>query len=185
VEFSSIKIKNELQKQKKIKTLVQQEKGKKETLKVFLKMLIDIEEIVKRFSSHSDSEISQPEGISEDIFQKIISTKKKFDNAQAKFDPNGLTPFLLEANEAYREAISVLILLSENLPDSLVNEDFSHQVFTIVDLGLQLNTRHLNAVQTMLTKLEKGVEIAPLASFSNEIRDYFNENLSLLRMTTE
>jgi hypothetical protein len=64
----------------------------------------------------------------------------------------------------------------------LVNEDFNHQIFTIVDLGLQLNTRHLTAVETMLSKLEKGVEIAPLASFSNEIKDYFDENLTLLRL---
>ena len=52
----------------------------------------------------------------------------------------------------------------------------------LVSKGLDLNTRHLNAVNSMLSKLEKGVEIAPLASFSNEVREYFSKNLSILRI---
>lgn len=182
VEFSSIRIKNELQKQKKVKVMVQYERGKKENLITFLNVLNRIEELIKIYISAPNSETPNPEGISEDIFQLLISAHTKFTTAQTKFDPNRLTPFLLEANEAYRDAISVLILLSDNLPNSLVNEDFNHQIFTIVDLGLQLNTRHLTAIETMLSKLEKGVEIAPLASFSNEIKDYFDENLTLLRL---
>jgi hypothetical protein len=35
----------------------------------------------------------------------------------------------------------------------------------------------------MLSKLEKGVEIAPLASFANEVKIYFSENLAYFRVT--
>ena len=123
-----------------------------------------------------------PPNLTEEVYKHIIQSKNGFDEAQTKFDPNNLVPFLVDANESYQKIVAAFIELCENIPNSLLEQDFSEQVLTLVNKGLILNTRHLNAVESMISKLEKGVEIAPLASFSNEIQKYFVENLTYLRI---
>jgi hypothetical protein len=183
VQLTSIKVKNEQQRNKKIKAQVDKQKRIFNNLQSFLKSLNIIEQIALNYSPLADSEPSIPPEVSEEISQLIISAKRDYDTAQTKFDPNTLTPFLIDANRAYRNAITAFIQLTDEIPDSLLNEEFSNQVLTLMNKGLDLNARHLNAVNSMLSKLKKGVEIAPLASFSNEIREYFDKNLSILRVT--
>lgn len=183
VQRTSIKVKNEQQRNKKIKAQVDRQKSIFNNLQSFLKSLDIIEQISLNYPPLADSEPSIPPEVSEEISQLIISVKRDYDTAHTKFDPNTLTPFLIDADRAYRNAITAFIQLTDEIPDSLLDEEFSNQVLTLVSKGLDLNTRHLNAVNSMLSKLEKGVEIAPLASFSNEIREYFDKNLSILRLT--
>ncbi|MFX0181524.1 MAG: hypothetical protein ACFE95_00480 [Candidatus Hodarchaeota archaeon] len=183
VQRTSIKVKNEQQRNMKVKAQVTKQKRIYNNLQSFLKSLNLIEQIILNNSSLTDSKPSKSPDVSEEISQLIISAKQDFDTAQTKFDPNTLTPFLIDADRAYRNAITAFIHLTDEIQDSLLDEDFNNQVLTLVNKGLDLNTRHLNAVNSMLSKLEKGVEIAPLASFSNEIHEYFNKNLSILRIT--
>jgi len=177
----SNKVQNERERLKKVRTRVKEQKKIKDNLEIFLKTLNTIQEVVSTYSPLTESKI--PLAVTEEIYEQIIDSKKKFDEAQTNFDPNNLVPFLIEADASYRNIISVFIKLCDNIPNLLLEKEFSTQILTLVDKGFMLNTRHLNAVQSMLSKLEKGVEIAPLASFSNEIKTYFVENLTYLRVT--
>jgi chromosome segregation ATPase len=177
------KIKNTREKVKKVKTQLTQQETIKRNLESFFKTLNDIHQVVSDYSPLSEKQSKKSQVISTDFQEKIIRSKKLFDQAQMKFSANDVTPFLIDAQEAYEQIISVFIELCPELPTSLLEQDFSSQIFSIVNKGLTLNTRHLNAVQTMLKKLEKGVEIAPLASFANEVKQYFVENLTYLRIT--
>lgn len=179
----SSKLQNEREKLQKIRNQITRQEGIKENLNAFLKSLGSIKEVISDYSPIKESKSSLSAGITPEIQAKIINAKKRFDEAQTSFDPNNLVPFLIDANEAYQNIVSAFIELCEILPNSLLELDFNSQVLTLVEKGLMLNTRHLNAVKSMLSKLEKGVEIAPLASFSNEIRRYFIENLTYLKVT--
>ncbi|MFX0124408.1 MAG: hypothetical protein ACFFAE_12270 [Candidatus Hodarchaeota archaeon] len=182
-ERTNNKIQNEREKLKKIKNRINEQKKIKENLEEFLKTLETIQLVVSTYSPLVESKNSIPSNVTEEIQELIISSKTSFDEAQTNFDPNNLVPFLVDADKSYRNIISVFINLCDSIPNSLLESEFNEQILTLVDKGLMLNTRHLNAVQSMLMKLEKGVEIAPLASFSNEIMKYFLDNLTYLRIT--
>ncbi len=140
------------------------------------------ERVIEQNSILTEEE-SEPVDVSQEIQNLILKGKAHFRDAEEKFSANNLTPYLLEAIQAYEDGLKAFILLCDRIPDDLTEKSFTEQVFNLVDHGLALNTRHLNAVDSMLQKLAKGVEIAPLASFANEVRDYFKENLTLLRLT--
>ncbi|MFX1507925.1 MAG: hypothetical protein ACFFDC_17700 [Promethearchaeota archaeon] len=180
---TSNKVHNEREKLRKIKNRIEQQKTIKGNLKEFVKTLETIQLVVSSYSPLVESKISFPSEVTEKIQNLIISSKKAFDEAQTKFDPNNLVPFLIDADKSYRYIISAFIELCDSISNTLLETDFEEQILTLVNKGLMLNTRHLNAVQSMLIKLEKGVEIAPLASFSNEIKNYFVDNLTYLRIT--
>ncbi|UCG01150.1 MAG: hypothetical protein JSW11_16220 [Candidatus Heimdallarchaeota archaeon] len=180
---TSNKIQNEREKLKKIKNRIEDQKKIKENLEEFLETLETIQLVVSTYSPLAKSDISLPTNVTEEIQDLIMASKTSFDEAQTKFDPNDLVPFLVDADKSYQNIISVFVKLCDNIPNSLLESEFNEQILTLVNKGLMLNTRHLNAVQTMLLKLEKGVEIAPLASFSNEIKKYFVDNLTYLRVT--
>ncbi len=180
----SKKIQNEELRLNKIKNQIKQQKEIKENLQSFLKALESIHQVISTHSPLVDSDNERlPPNLTEEVYKQIIQSKKGFDEAQTKFDPNNLVPFLVDANESYQIIVAAFIKMCENVPNSLLEQEFSEQVLTLVNKGFFLNTRHLKAVQSMISKLEKGVEIAPLASFSNEIQKYFVENLTYLRVT--
>ncbi|MFX1548021.1 MAG: hypothetical protein ACFFCU_17585 [Promethearchaeota archaeon] len=179
---ASNKLKNEKEKLEKIINRVNEQKDTKNNLEIFLKTLDIIQQVINSYYPLKESRDPSPLEIPQDIQEEIMKAKNCFEKAQTIFNPNDLVPFLVDADQAYRNIISAFIKLCDNIPNSLLEKDFSDQIFTLVDKGLMLNTRHLNAVQSMLMKLEKGIEIAPLASFSNEIQSYFVENLTYLRV---
>ncbi len=180
---SSNKVQNERDKLKKIRDRIAEQNNIKENLVEFLSTLDTIQRVISTYSPLAESNITLPSEVTKEIKVLIINSKKSFDEAQTNFDPNNLVPFLVDADESYRNIISAFIKLCDNIPNSLLESEFDEQIHTLVNNGLMLNTRHLNAVQSMLMKLEKGVEIAPLASFSNEIKKYFVDNLTYLRIT--
>lgn len=180
---TSNKVQNEREKLRKIKNRIEEQKNIKGNLKEFVQTLNTIQLVVSSYSPLAESKISLPSEVTEEIQNLIIASKSSFDEAQTKFDPNNIVPFLIDADKAYRKIISVFIELCDSISNKLLETTFEEQILTLVNKGLMLNTRHLNAVQSMLTKLEKGVEIAPLASFSNEIKNYFVDNLTYLRIT--
>ncbi|MHA2244962.1 MAG: hypothetical protein ACXADY_08340 [Candidatus Hodarchaeales archaeon] len=179
---TSNKVKNELEKLTKIKNRIEQQEKIKNNLGIFLRTLDSIKQVISNYSPLTES-VTLPSDITEEIQEQIIHSKKYFDEAQTGFDPNNLTSFLVAADESYRNIVFVFIKLCDNIPNSLLEKEFSEIIFTLFNKGFTLNTRHLNAVHSMLSKLEKGVEIAPLASFANEIKEYFVENLTYLRVT--
>ncbi|MFX0171742.1 MAG: hypothetical protein ACFE9L_07470 [Candidatus Hodarchaeota archaeon] len=180
---TSIKVKNEQQRNKKFQKQVDCQKRILSNLKSFLRSFDLIEQVTLDNSSFAESETLFPPKVSNEILELIVSAKNNFDAAQTKFNSNAVIPFLIDADQAYKDAIAAFVKLTDEIPNSLLENDFNDQVLTLVNKGLDLNTRHLNAVNNMLSKLEKGVEIAPLASFSNEVREYFIKNLSILRIT--
>lgn len=180
---TSNKVLNERERLKKIRTRIEDQKKIKENLDTFLKTLNSIQQVVINYSPLTESKVSLPSDVTDEIQKQIIHAKKCFDEAQTSFDPNNLVPFLVDADESYQKIVSAFIKMCDNIPNSLLERNFSEQILKLVEKGLMLNTRHLNAVESMLSKLEKGVEIAPLASFSNEIKKYFVENLTYLRIT--
>ncbi|MHA1225831.1 MAG: hypothetical protein ACTSPV_03735 [Candidatus Hodarchaeales archaeon] len=169
---ASLKIRNERERLNKIKKSLNERKEIKQNLEEFLKALRIIEEVIK----------GKEVDIDEDVKELIIKAKNKWDEAQTVFNANNVIPFLANAQQSYSLVVEVFIRLCNNLPDSLLEEEFKTQVLTIVEKGFLLNTRHLSAIESMLSKLEKGVEIAPLASFANEIRKYYSENLEYFRV---
>jgi hypothetical protein len=183
VQRTSIKVKNEQQRNKKFKIQVDNQKRILNNLKSFLRSFGLIEQVTLTDSPLAESKTPLSPEVSDEILQLIHEAKSSFDTAQTKFDSNVIIPFLIDADRAYKTAVAAFIKLTDEIPDSLLENEFNNQILTLVSKGLDLNTRHLNAVNTMLSKLEKGVEIAPLASFSNEVRDYFIKNLSILRIT--
>ena len=180
---TSNKVQNESEKLRKLKTRIEEQKNIKKNLKEFVETLETIQLVVSSYSPLAESHITLPSSVTDEIQNLILNSKKSFDEAQTNFDPNNLVPFLVDADKSYRDIISVFIKLCDSIPNSLLECEFSEQILTLVNKGFSLNTRHLNAVESMLVKLEKGVEIAPLASFSNEINKYFVENLTYLRIT--
>ncbi len=180
---ANAKLKNAQERMRKTKGQFEQQIKTKENLESFYNVLLKIHQVVSSYSPLSDKKTELPEGISSEIQNEIISAKKLFDKGQTKFSANDVTPFLLDAQRAYEEIISVFIQLCPKIPIAILEQDFSTQVFHLVNNGLILNTRHLNAVQSMLSKLEKGIEISPLASFANEVKLYFRENLTYFRIT--
>ncbi|MHA1801003.1 MAG: hypothetical protein ACTSWJ_04625 [Candidatus Heimdallarchaeaceae archaeon] len=169
---ASLKIRNERERLNKIKKSLDERKEIKNNLEEFLRALHTIEEIIQ----------GKQVEVEDDIKAQILKAKNKWDEAQTKFNANNVIPFLTNAQESYSLIVEVFIKLCNNLPDSLLEEEFKSQVLTIVQKGFRLNTRHLSAVQSMMSKLEKGIEIAPLASFANEIRKYYSENLEYFRI---
>ncbi|MFX1538994.1 MAG: hypothetical protein ACFFDI_32830 [Promethearchaeota archaeon] len=180
---ASNKVQNEKQKLRKIKRRIEEQKDIKNNLKEFIKTLDTIQLVVSSYSPLANAKVPLPTSVTDEIQNLIISSKNSFDEAQTKFDPNNLVPFLIDADKSYRSIISAFIKLCDSIPKIILDSGFDEQILTLVNKGLGLNTRHLNAVQSMLIKLEKGVEIAPLASFSNEIKNYFGDNLEYLRIT--
>jgi chromosome segregation ATPase len=180
---TEIILKNEKEKLEKLKIQIERQKSVKKNLLSFLGAFSIINQVISNLSPLNDSKKPLSSDIAKSMQDKIIQAKKSFDKAKTSFQPNNLEPFLVDADEAYQTIISVIIQLCENIKDSLLERDFNEQVFTLMDMGLPLNTKQLNAVTSILSKLEKGVEIAPLASFSNEIMQYYIENLTLLRIT--
>jgi uncharacterized small protein (DUF1192 family) len=179
----SNKVQNEKEKFRKIKHRIEEQKDIKDNLKEFIKTLDTIQLVVSSYSPLVESKVPLPTSVTDEIRDLIISSKNSFDEAQTNFDPNNLVPFLVNADKSYRSIISAFIKLCDSIPKTILDSGFDEQILTLVNKGLRLNTRHLNAVQSMLIKLEKGVEIAPLASFSNEIKNYFVDNLEYLRIT--
>jgi chromosome segregation ATPase len=180
---TSNKVHNDREKLRKLKNRIEEQKNIKDNLKEFVKTLETIQLVVSSYSPLAESKISLSSDVTEEIQNLIITSKKTFDEAQTKFDPNNLVPFLIDADKSYRNIISAFIELCDSISNTVLEAEFEEQILTLVNNGLMLNTRHLNAVQSMLAKLEKGVEIAPLASFSNEIKNYFVDNLTYLRIT--
>jgi DNA repair exonuclease SbcCD ATPase subunit len=178
---TSMKVKNEQEKLAKIRKQIERQEEIKKNLEAYFFTLSLFERIIEQSSGLADEE-SEPINVPQEIQELIIKAKNHFNEAETKFSANNLTPFLLETNNAYQDGIKAFILLCDRIPDDLVNDSFNEQIINLVDHGFMLNTRHLEAVGAMLQKLEKGVEIAPLASFANEVHHYFTENLSLLRL---
>jgi len=63
-------------------------------------------------------------GIPEYIQEKIIQSKKLYDQAQAKYSANDVTPFLIDAQKAYEQIISVFIELCPELENSFKTRGF-------------------------------------------------------------
>ncbi len=180
----SAKVKSERARLDKLRKQIENKEEVKKNLEAATQTVTQIEQVIVTSSPTTDSEkgdISQE--ISKEVEELIFASKRTFDEAQTKFSSTDLTPYLIDADKAYKLGVKAFILLSERLDDTITSKPFTDQVFEIVNYGLVLNTRHLSAVEGMLQKLEKGVEISPLASFANEVRDYFVENLILLGVT--
>ncbi len=167
-----VKLRKQIDKQEKVK----------QNLSNFIFVTNLIEQVIKNNLTIDPDEKVDLEDVTPEIAEMIIEAKDAFQEAQDNYSSNNLTPFLQDANRAFQLAVKAFILLSEGIIDDLAEKPFSDQVFVIVNKGLTLNTRHLNAVDSMLQKIQKGIEIAPLASFANEIKGFFIENLSLLRI---
>lgn len=180
----NIKIKNMKEKLRKLELQYNQQLETKNNLLAFAKAFETIQNVLKDYDNLS-KEISEanPEDFSDSMKNQIISSRNLFSEALKKFSSNDIIPFLTNAQKSYQLIIETFIQLCELIPSDILNEDFSTQVFKLMDYGLPVNTRHLSAVESMLRKMEKGVEIAPLASFANEVREYFIENLTLFRIT--
>ncbi|MHA2156902.1 MAG: hypothetical protein ACXABU_16280 [Candidatus Hodarchaeales archaeon] len=183
-EKTGDKVRSEREKLNKLRRQIETKEEIKKNLESATQTISLIEQVITTTSPIADSDENEvPQEVSKEIKDLIFDSKQIFDEAQTKFSSTDLTPYLLDADKAYKLGIKAFILLSDKLLDKIIDQPFIDQVFEIVNYGLILNTRHLNAVDAMLQKLEKGVEIAPLASFANEVRDYFSENLSLLGLT--
>ncbi|MHA1541895.1 MAG: hypothetical protein ACTSQH_02845 [Candidatus Hodarchaeales archaeon] len=167
-----VKLRKQIEKQEKVK----------QNLSNFIFVTNLIEQVIKNSLTFDPDEKVDLEEVNPEIKEMIIEAKDAFQEAQENYSANDLTPFLQEANRAFELGVKSFILLSEGIIDELTTKSFSDQVFVIVNKGLTLNTRQLNAVESMLQKIDKGVEIAPLASFANEIKSFFTENLSLLKI---
>jgi DNA repair exonuclease SbcCD ATPase subunit len=167
-----VKLRKQIEKQEKVK----------QNLSNFIFVTNLIEQAIENSLTIDPDEKVDLEEVNPEINEMIIEAKDAFQEAQDNYSANDLTPFLQEANRAFQLGVKSFILLSDGIIDELADKPFSDQVFVIVNKGLTLNTRHLNAVESMLQKIEKGVEIAPLASFANEIKEFFTENLSLLKI---
>ncbi|MHA2137758.1 MAG: hypothetical protein ACW98G_07785 [Candidatus Hodarchaeales archaeon] len=183
-EKAGAKVRSEREKLNKLRRQIETKEEIKKNLESATQTISLIEQAITTTSPIADSDEDEvPQEVSKEIKDLIFDSKRIFDEAQKKFSSTDLTPYLLDADKAYKLGIKAFILLCDKLLDKIIDQPFIDQVFEIVNYGLILNTRHLNAVDAMLQKLEKGVEIAPLASFANEVRDYFSENLSLLGLT--
>ncbi|MHA1976977.1 MAG: hypothetical protein ACW98F_13055 [Candidatus Hodarchaeales archaeon] len=181
---ASAKVRNEREKLNRLRKQIERKEESKKNLEAAIQTLNMIEQVIIASFPVSGAESEElPQEITDEIKELILSSKRAFDEAQTKFSPTELTPFLLEADKAYQLGVKAFVLLCDRLANKITDKPFGEQAFDIVNFGLILNTRHLTAVEAMLQKLEKGVEIAPLASFANEVRDYFSENLSLLGLT--
>jgi DNA repair exonuclease SbcCD ATPase subunit len=180
----SAKVQRERGKLNRLRKQIELKEEQKKNLESATQTISLVEQVIIASSPISgDKSREFPQEVSQEIRELIISSKQKFDEAQAKFSSTDLTPYLLDADKSFRLAVKAFILLNSSLRDETIEQTFSEQVFELVNFGLVLNTRHLKPVEAMLQKLEKGVEIAPLASFANEVRDYFTENLSLIGIT--
>lgn len=181
---ASAKVRSERERLNRLRQQIERKEVTKKNLESATQTLSIIEQVIVSSSPVSESDLKDisPE-VTAEIKELILTSKHTFDEAQTKFSSTDLTPFLLDAAKAYRLGVKAFILLCDRMANKIVDQPLGEQAFEIVNYGLILNTRHLNAVDAMLQKLEKGVEIAPLASFANEVRDYFIENLSLLRLT--
>ncbi|MFW9778887.1 MAG: hypothetical protein ACFFE8_08535 [Candidatus Heimdallarchaeota archaeon] len=181
-----MKVKSQKQRLHKLKKRFEDQNQIKKNLESIIGSLEIIERVIAYYwplTEGKKTEIDDiPNKIDPNIIEKIIEANKTFHEAKLKFDSNSPIPFLVDADKAYRQSIEALIRLSERLPDNLIKKEFSTQVLTIVSSGFSLNTRHLNSVRSMIEKLESGLEISPLASFANEIKEYFESNLTLLRI---
>ena len=167
-----VKLRKQIEKQEKVK----------QNLSNFIFVTNLIEQVIKNSLTIDPDEKIDLEEVNPEINGMIIEARDAFQEAQDNYSANDLTPFLKEANRAFELGVKSFILLSDGIIDELTTKSFSDQVFVIINKGLTLNTRHLNAVESMLQKIDKGVEIAPLASFANEIKSFFTENLSLLKI---
>ncbi|MHA1444841.1 MAG: hypothetical protein ACTSR4_08860, partial [Candidatus Hodarchaeales archaeon] len=142
------KLRKQIEKQEKIK----------QNLSNFIYVSNLIEQVIENESTIEQKEKIKIEEVTPEIMEIIIEAKEAFQEAQTKFLSNDLTPFLQDADRAFRLGVKSIIFLSEDIIDELADKPFSDQVFAIVNRGLILNTRHLEAVDSMLQKIEKGVE---------------------------
>ena len=178
-----IKIKNTKERIRKLERQLNQQKETKNNLLKYSKAFESIQTVIDNYINISTEDPSAtPADLPEDIKNQIIQSRNLFHDSLERFSSNNIIPFLIDAQKAYQIIVGVFIQLCDALPPDILNEKFSDQVFQLVGNGLSLNTKHLTAVESMLNKLEKGVEIAPLASFANEVREYFIENLTLFRI---
>ena len=181
---ASAKLHREREKLNRLRKQIERKEDSKKNLEAATQTLNIIEQVINSSSPISEGQHQEfPQEVTAEIKELISGSKRAFDEAQTKFSSTDLAPYLLDADKAYQLGVRAFILLCDRLPNSILEEPFGEQAFAIVNFGLILNTKHLNPVAKMLQKLEKGVEIAPLASFANEVRDYFSENLSLLGLT--
>ena len=178
----SRKVQNKKERLVKLRQQIEKQERVKQNLSNFIFVSDLIEQVIQNSSMIDENEKIDLEEVAPEIKDTIIEAKEAFQEAQSKFKSNNLTPFLQDADLAFRLGVKSLILLSEGIMDELADQPFIDQVFAIVNKGLILNTRHLTAVDSMLSKIQKGVEISPLASFANEIQAFYSENLSLLRI---
>ena len=95
---------------------------------------------------------------------------------------NNITDFLIPAQKAYEIIVDCYIELNKNNFEFSEESTFEEKVFALLNNGLPLNTKKLTPVKTMIDKINKGVEIAPLASFSNEVKAYYIYNLSIFKI---
>lgn len=166
----------------KLRKQIEKQEKVKQNLSNFIFVANLIEQVIENSSTIDPEDKIEVEEVTPEIEELIVEAKEAFQKAQRNFSSNDLTPYLKDADRAFKLAVKAFILLSEGIIDDLTEKSFSDQAFTVVNKGLSLNTRHINAVDSMLQKIQKGIEIAPLASFANEIQAYFVENLSLLRI---
>jgi chromosome segregation ATPase len=178
----SRKLQSKRERLEKLRKQIEKQELFKENLSNLIYISTIIEQVIQNDSTINQEEKREIKEVSPEITEVIVGAKAAFQDAQTKFSANDLTPFLQDADQAYQMGVKSWILLSKEIIDDLTEQPFSDQVFAIVNEGLTLNTRQISAVESMLQKIQKGVEIAPLASFANEIREYFIENLSLLRI---
>ncbi len=178
----SRKVQNKKERLVKLRQQIEKQERVKQNLSNFIFVSDLIEQVIQNSSMIDENEKIDLEEVTPEIKDTIIEAKEAFQEAQSKFKSNNLTPFLQDADLAFRLGVKSLILLSEGIMDELADQPFIDQIFAIVNKGLILNTRHLTAVDSMLSKIQKGVEISPLASFANEIQAFYSENLSLLRI---
>lgn len=178
----SRKVQDKRERLTKLRKQIEKQEKVKENLSNFIFVLNLIEQVIQNSSTVDPEEKVEVEEVTPELEELIMKSKRTFQDALENYSSSDLAPFLLDASKAFQLAVKAFILLSDGIIDELTEKTFSDQVFAIVNKGLTLNTRHIGAVESMLQKIQKGIEIAPLASFANEIHAYFIENLSLLRI---
>ena len=178
-------LKKEREKNRKLMERLEEKQMIKKPLNDIYNALNTIELVISNRSSLKKYSSPLPEGVSAEVQEKIMFAKKSFDHALSAFSVHNVIPFCIGAQNAYKAIISVMIHLCPGLSLSLLTKGLPIQVIALVDNGLALNTHHLNAVQSMIDKYQDGKDVTPLASYSREVRKYFVENLTYLRIARQ
>lgn len=183
-KVNSAKLINEQSKLKRIEDSIRTQEKTKEILLTLLKQINLFEQTV--LSSRSLSETKKPEftELSQEVQEKIVEASELIQTALSKFDTNNITDFLIPAQKSYEITVECYLELNKTSLDIQEDSTFEEKVFTLLNNGLPLNTKKLNPVKTMIDKINKGVEISPLASFSNEVKAYYLYNLSIFKIVS-